>query len=157
MPSPRSYALPLRAGGAMLGMALALFAVGSPLANELTQAAQERRHMFMTVGTKRFAVTLDDNPTAHAFVQLLPTTIDMADLNGNEKHAILPRRLPTQPVPPGTIRSGDVMLYGNDTLVVFYETFRSSYSYTRIGRIDDSAGLSTALGSGKQRIAFTAQ
>ena len=40
------------------------------------------------------------------------------------------------------------------TLVVFYETFRSSYSYTRIGRIADSAELARALGPGTARITF---
>ena len=110
--------------------------------------------MWMTVGTQRLAVTLEDNPTARAFVQLLPATFDMPDLNGNEKHVRLPRSLPTNAERPGTIRTGDVMLYGNDTLVVFYETFRSSYSYTRIGRITESAGLAQALGPGNQRVAF---
>jgi len=110
----------------------------------------------MTIDTQRFAVTLEDNPTARAFVQLLPATLEMAELNGNEKHASLPRSLPTNAVRPGTIRTGDVMLYGNETLVVFYETFRSSYSYTRIGRVTESAGLAQALGPGNQRVAFTA-
>ena len=61
--------------------------------------------MWMTIGTQRFAVTLEDNPTARAFVQLLPATFDMAELNGNEKHARLPRSLPTNAERPGTIRS----------------------------------------------------
>jgi hypothetical protein len=47
-----------------------------------------------------------------------------------------------------------VLLYGNDTLVVFYETFRSGYGYTRIGRITESAGLAQALGPGNQRVVF---
>lgn len=111
--------------------------------------------MWMTVGKQRFVVTLEDNPTARAFVQLLPATFDMTELNGNEKYARLPRSLPTKAVRPGTIRTGDVLLYGNDTLVVFYETFRSSYSYSRIGRIAETAGLAEALGSGHQRVAFT--
>jgi len=111
--------------------------------------------MWMTIGTQRFAVALEDNPTAQAFVQLLPATLEMAELNGNEKHARLPRSLPTNAVRPGTIRSGDVLLYGDDTLVVFYETFRSSYSYTRIGRLTDSAGLAKVLGPGNARVAFT--
>jgi hypothetical protein len=47
-----------------------------------------------------------------------------------------------------------LLLYGDDTLVVFYETFRSTYSYTRIGRIEDHGGLGHALGPGSQRVAF---
>ncbi len=111
--------------------------------------------MSMTVGgMHRFAVTLEDNPTARAFAQLLPVALDMPDLNANEKHVRLPRSLPTNPVRPGTIRAGDVMLYGDDTLVVFYKTFSSSYSYTRIGRITKAEGLAEVLGPGSQRIAF---
>ena len=112
--------------------------------------------MWMTIGTQRFAVTLEDNPAAGAFVQLLPATFDMIELNRNEKYVRLPRTLPSKPAPPGTLRTGDVMLYGSDTLVVFYETFQSSYSYTRIGRVVESAGLAKALGTGNARVVFTA-
>lgn len=111
--------------------------------------------MWMTVGTQRFDVTLEGNPTARAFVQLLPATFEMAELNGNEKHASLPRALPIDAIRPGTIRAGDVLLYGKDTLVVFYKTFNSPYSYTRIGRIEESAALGQALGTGSPRVAFT--
>ena len=110
--------------------------------------------MWMTVGTQRFAVTLADSPTARAFVQLLPATFERADLNGNEKHVSLPRGLPTDPVRHGMIRAGDVLLYGNVTLVVFYATFRSSYSYTRIGRIELGSGLARALGPLSQQVTF---
>jgi len=113
--------------------------------------------MWMTVGTQRFAATLEDSPTARAFVQLLPAAFEMAELNGNEKHASLPRVLPTNATRPATIRAGDLMLYGKDTLVVFYKTFSSPYSYTRIGRIDDAAALEQALGSGNPRVAFAVQ
>ena len=110
--------------------------------------------MWMSVGTQRFVVRLEDNPTANALVQLLPMTLEMAELNGNEKHGRLPRSLPVDAMRPGTIRTGDVLLYGNDTLVVFYQTFRSSYSYTRMGRVEGSAGLAQALGRGDPRVAF---
>jgi hypothetical protein len=47
------------------------------------------------------------------------------------------------------------MLYGSKTLVIFYLTFDSSYSYTRLGRVDDPAGLAQALGRSNVRIAFS--
>lgn len=111
--------------------------------------------MWMTVGGKhRFEVTLEDSSTARAFVHLLPLSLDMPDLNDNEKHVRLPRSLPTDEVRPGTIHNGDVMLYGRDTLVVFYKTFSSPYAYTRIGRISKVEGLPDALGPGAVRIDF---
>lgn len=118
-------------------------------------ANPEEARMWMTVGERRFAITLADTEAARAFSAQLPLTLDMAELNGNEKHAELPRALPTDASRPGTIRNGDLLLYGASTLVVFYETFRSSYSYTRIGRLDDPEGLSQALGRGDARITFT--
>jgi hypothetical protein len=152
-----------RMGVALLGLALSsvggaaseLAALGSTRPSDPPTASQERPHMWMSVGAQRFTVILEDNPTARAFVQLLPATLEMTELNGNEKYVRLPRSLPTDTVRPGTIYTGDVLLYGNDTLVVFYETFRSSYSYTRIGRIAESAGLAQALGPGNPRVAFT--
>ena len=113
--------------------------------------------MWMTVGERRFAITLTDNPAARAFAAQLPLTLDMAELNGNEKHAELPKALPADASRPGTIRSGDLMLYGSDTLVVFYLTFHSSYPYTRLGRVDDPAGLAQALGRRTVRVVFSGQ
>jgi len=111
--------------------------------------------MWMTISERRFAITLSDNAAARAFAAQLPLTLDMSELNGNEKHAELPRALPAKASRPGTIRNGDLMLYGTDTLVVFYSTFDSSYSYTRLGRVDDPAGLAEALGRRSARVSFT--
>jgi len=117
-------------------------------------AASKERTMWMTVDARRFAVTLEDNATARAFVDLLPATFDMVELNGNEKYAQLPRSLPTAAERVGSIRAGDLLLYGDATLVVFYEALRSGYSYTRIGRIETPAGLGAALGGGNPRVSF---
>ena len=111
--------------------------------------------MWMTIGDRRFSITLESSATARAFVSQLPLTLDMPDLNGNEKHTTLPKALPAEASRPGTIRKGDLMLYGSDTLVVFYLTFSSTYSYTRIGRVDDPATLDQALGRGTARITFS--
>ncbi|PPJ41321.1 hypothetical protein C0063_15855 [Pseudoxanthomonas sp. KAs_5_3] len=111
--------------------------------------------MWMTVGERRFAITFADTAAARAFVARLPLTLDMAELNGNEKHADMPQALPTHAERPGTIQNGDLMLYGSSTVVIFYKTFRSSYSYTRLGRVDDPNGLSEALGPRNSRVTFT--
>ena len=111
--------------------------------------------MWMTVGEHCFSITLTDSVAAHEFAAQLPLTLDMAELNGNEKHADLQRALPVNASRTGTIRNGDLMLYGANTLVIFYSTFESSYSYTRLGRVDNPAGLAEALGKRGVRVVFS--
>lgn len=119
-------------------------------------AAQTKdSRMWLTIDEHRFSITLADTEAARAFAAMLPLSVDMADLNGNEKHAELPKSLPTQATRPGTIRTGDLMLYGSRTLVVFYLTFNSSYSYTSLGRIDDPAQLASALGKEGVQVRFS--
>lgn len=122
----------------------------------IAQQPKESR-MWLTINERRFAVTLADNASARAFAAQLPLTLDMEELNGNEKHARLPAPLPVDASRPGVIRSGDLMLYGADTLVVFYATFNSAYSYTRLGQVDDTAGLAQAVGKRDVRITFSGQ
>ena len=84
----------------------------------------------------------------------LPITVNMTEHAGNEKFYYLPTALPTSTVTPGTIFAGDLMLWGNSCLVLFYETFSSPYSYTRIGKIDKPSGLSAAVGDRNITVTF---
>lgn len=102
------------------------------------------RNITVRVGDYSFSVTLEDNATARAFTALLPMTVTMNEMNGNEKYHYLSENLPTDSYRPGTIRNGDLMLYGSSCVVLFYETFSSSYSYTHIGRLDNPSGLASA-------------
>lgn len=109
------------------------------------------------IGTAVFPATLSDNATAKAFKTLLPMTVRMNELNGNEKLYYLPESLPSAASNPGRINAGELMLWGGDCLVLFYETFSTSYSYTSIGRIDDAAGLRSAVGSTNVTVRFELQ
>lgn len=109
------------------------------------------------VGSTSFTVTLQDNATTKAFKGMLPITINMSELHNNEKYSALPRALPAHSSNPGTIQNGDLMLYGSDTLVLFYKTFSTPYRYTRIGRVDNPTGLQDALGSGKIMVTIEIQ
>ncbi|AQG81406.1 cyclophilin-like fold protein [Spirosoma montaniterrae] len=115
---------------------------------------QMTNRLIIRIEANTFTATLLDNPTVTAFKARLPITLSMRELNGNEKFAELTSVLPTNAANPGTIQTGDLMLYGSNTLVLFYETFRTSYSYTKLGRIDNPAGLAAALGSGNVTITF---
>lgn len=108
----------------------------------------------ITVNSQTFTATLFDNNSAKAFKEMLPLTLNMIELNGNEKYYDLPNSLPTNSSNPQTIKNGDLMLYGSKTLVLFYKTFSTSYSYTKLGAIDDVTGLATALGSGNVTVTF---
>ena len=113
--------------------------------------------MRLKIENSTFTATLYDNATVLAFKSLLPLTANMVELNGNEKFVDLPRSLPANASNPGTIQNGDLMLYGSSTLVLFYKTFSTSYTYTKLGRIDDVTGLEAALGSGKVTVTFELQ
>ncbi len=106
------------------------------------------------IGSKTFTATLVDSETGEAFAALLPLSVTMNELNGNEKYHYQSSSLPTAAYRPGTIHAGDLMLYGNNCVVLFYETFNTSYSYTRIGAIDNPSGLASALGSGNVSVRF---
>src|SRR3954469_16250137 len=110
--------------------------------------------MKITIGSKTFSVTLDDNPTVDALKPMLPLTVEMTELNGNEKYFDLPTKLPAAAAKPGTIQAGDLMLWQSNTLVLFYKSFATSYSYTRMGRIDNASGLAAAVGARNVKVRF---
>ena len=86
---------------------------------EQSRNEPKSKKMKITVGKKTFTATLDDNPAAAKLRSMLPLTFDMSELNGNEKYFHLSTRLPTNASNPGTIRAGDLMLWGAESLVLF--------------------------------------
>ena len=104
--------------------------------------------MNIAINGRQFAVTLADNDTARAFAALVPMTLKMGDLHGNEKYHFLKTRLPSRPENPGRIHAGDLMLFGDDCVVLFYKDFDTGYSYTRIGRLQNAEGLASTVGRG---------
>jgi Uncharacterized conserved protein len=86
---------------------------------------------------------------------MLPITLEMSDLNGNEKYYYLDNTLPTASENPKQIKSGDIMLYDDNCLVLFYKSFSSSYSYTKLGYIEDTGDLEKAVGNGNVSVTIS--
>ena len=110
--------------------------------------------MKIKIGSDTFSAILYENKTTEALKAMLPLTLNMSELNGNEKYFQLSTDLPANTVNIGTIQEGDIMLWGANTLVLFYKTFQTSYRYTKIGRIENPAGLASAVGTGSTTITF---
>jgi hypothetical protein len=123
----------------------------SLLENNVVNSSQTSELMKDTIeiiiGENHFTAILESNAAAKEFKKMLPLTINMKDLNSNEKFFDLSSNLPANASNPRTINSGDLMLWGSNTLVIFYKTFNTSYNYTRLGKIENPSGLSQVLGS----------
>jgi hypothetical protein len=110
--------------------------------------------MKITIGSSVYTAILYDNATAKAFKAMLPMTLNMSELNGNEKYFYFSNTLPTDSAPGVNIQNGDLMLYGDNCLVLFYESLNTTYNYTRLGKIDNINGLVSSLGTGNVTIKF---
>ena len=91
----------------------------------------------LLIDNKKYSITLEDNETVDALINNMPLDLSMSNLNGNEFYTYLDFTLPTNSYNPGKINKGDIYLYGNNCLVIFYESFNTSYSYTKIGKLDN--------------------
>ena len=98
-----------------------------------------------------YKVCLVKNDSTKALLSRLPMTIKMQELNGNEKYHYLSDSLPSKSSVPKKILAGDLMLYGDDCIVLFYKSFSSSYSYTPLGHADID-NLSSIVGSGSVEV-----
>ena len=105
--------------------------------NNLKDIKEVSDNVKVIIDEKEYLLNIEDNETSKAFIKLLPQEFTMNDLNNNEKYIYLDKSLPTNSYQVGQINKGDVMLFGDNCLVIFYKSFDTSYSYTKIGHIDN--------------------
>lgn len=106
------------------------------------------------VGEQTYLAKLYDNETTQKLIEKLPITLDMSEMNGNEKYYYFSDNFPINAQVPDAIHAGDLMLYGSNCLVLFYKNFSTLYSYTPLGYMKDPMGLKEMLGAGNVQIIF---
>lgn len=107
----------------------------------------EMKEILVTINTQAFTAILSDTDAANEFYDSLPITFTMNSLNGNEYYVDTENTFTADPAATSTINIGDIKLYNDDCIVLFYDTFQTDYSYTDIASITDTAGLAEALNS----------
>ena len=112
--------------------------------------ASSQTKVVLKVGGNTMTATLTDNEATRELTKLLEQgdiTIRMSDYGGFEKVGALPQSLPTSNTHITTV-PGDIMLYQGNQMVIFYGS--NSWSYTRLGKIDDAtvSNLRQFLGNG---------
>ena len=109
--------------------------------NDINGSDEKMSDIKVIINDKTYTLKLENNNTVEEFVDLLPQEFTMNELNGNEKYVYMNNSLTTNQYNPKHIEKGDVMLYGDNCLVIFYKSFDTSYSYTKIGHIDNMTNL----------------
>lgn len=109
--------------------------------------ANSQTKIILSSNGKTRTATLADNKATEELLKILPVTIEMSPYGGFEVVGALPQSLPTSNSQINT-EPGDIMLYQGNQLVIFYGN--NSWSYTRIGKIDDatSSNVKEFLGNG---------
>lgn len=121
------------------------------------QEKNEMLNMKITIANKIFTASINDSETSKEFLELLPLEITMNELNQNEKYYNLPKRLSGTATVPSKILAGELMIWSSNTLVLFYEDYKTHYSYIKLGRIDNISGLKEALGRNNIKVKFEHQ
>lgn len=98
---------------------------------------QETIDVVLTIDGQAFPIKLYVNKTTTSLLSSMPLSLTFDHLNNNEYFAYLPKRIHSNQTIIKEIQAGDILLYGDDCLVIFYKNYQSNYSYTRIGHISD--------------------
>ena len=111
----------------------------------------------VTINDVPFTATIEDTPAGQELLARLPLALQMEELHGNEKYCYTGQGFGGEQYVPETIEAGDLMVFGSDCLVLFYETFSNGgWSYARVGKIDDPSDLAEACGRDTVTVAFAA-
>lgn len=112
------------------------------------------QNIIITIENKKYEAILYDNSTTKELIKKFPITITMSDLNGNEKYYNFSKSFSTSSENVANINKGDIMLFGDNCLVIFYKSFSTRYRYTKLGYIKNLEDLENSLGKGDIEITF---
>lgn len=112
------------------------------------------QNIIITIENKKYEAILYDNSTTKELIKKFPITITMSDLNGNEKYYNFSKSFSTSSENVASINKGDIMLFGDNCLVIFYKSFSTHYKYTKLGYIKNLEDLENSLGKGDIEITF---
>ena len=109
--------------------------------NNNMEESEKMDNINVIINDEKYILSLEKNETSLEFIKMLPKEFKMNELNGNEKYIYLDFTLPSNSTSVSYINKGDVMLFNDNCLVIFYKSFETSYSYTKIGHIDNLPDL----------------
>lgn len=112
------------------------------------------QNIIITIENKKYKAILYYNSTTKELIKKFPITITMSDLNGNEKYYNFSKSFSTSSENVANINKGDIMLFGDNCLVIFYKSFSTHYKYTKLGYIKNTEDLENSLGKGDIEITF---
>ena len=112
------------------------------------------QNIIITIENKKYEAILYDNSTTKELIKKFPITITMSDLNGNEKYYNFSKSFSTSSENVANINKGDIMLFGDNCLVIFYKSFSTHYKYTKLGYIKNTEDLESSFGKGDIEITF---
>lgn len=120
-----------------------------------TNTEKELNNMIVKINNKKFTITLEQNPTTNELKKLINENgslkVMFSDYGGFEKVGYLQKKLPHNDKHIRT-EVGDIVLYDTNKIVIFYGS--NSWSYTKIGRINEISQFKQILSSGTQEIIF---
>ena len=102
---------------------------------------KEINNIKIIINEKEYKLNLEKTDEAKDFINNVPSELVMMDLNNNEKYVYLDKVFMNNPINVNYIEKGDLMLYGDNCLVIFYKSFETTYSYTKIGHINNLDNL----------------
>lgn len=120
-------------------------------------AEEETNKMYVQVGDTVWTATLEDNPSAAAWKELLaqgPLSVDMHDYGGFEKVGSIGTGI-TQSNRQITTKPGDIILYQGSSVTVYYD--ENTWNFTLLGHIDNvtDAELRQVLKAGGENVQVT--
>lgn len=118
------------------------------------QGEQEMNQITIEINNQEFQLNLYQNSCVEAFLNQLPQTFEMQDLHSNEKYYYLDTSLPTDQEAVKQIKAGDFMLFGDDCIVLFYQDFTTTYSYTRLGYVENVDEFVKEINNGNVSVSF---